>query len=209
MSSDAVASSNSDVILVYARIRPPAKRKVHRNGTGQYECMENEQADQDSTNNLDFLQLNVPKDDRIGGYIDNTIEKYQFSFHKLFDMNSKQNEIFSTMATPIIDNTLNGYNGTIFAYGQTGSGKTYTMTGGTANYDDRGLIPRTISYIFKKCKENKEYNHKIEISYLEIYNNDGYDLLNEDEGNKNFYNHNDNDEYYDKFKNKNTNTNTN
>jgi Tfp pilus assembly pilus retraction ATPase PilT len=30
----------------------------------------------------------------------------------------------------VIDNCLDGYNGTIFAYGQTGSGKTYTMSGG-------------------------------------------------------------------------------
>ena len=28
------------------------------------------------------------------------------------------------MAKPVIDNCLEGYNGTIFAYGQTGSGKT-------------------------------------------------------------------------------------
>ncbi len=161
MSSDTPTSTKSDVILVYARIRPPAKRKIHRNGTGQYELIDNEEAQQNSRNNFDFLHLNVPKDDRIGGYIDNTIEKYQFSFHKIFDMNTKQNEIFSAMAIPIIDNTLNGYNGTIFAYGQTGSGKTYTMTGGTASYDERGLIPRTITYIFKKCKENKEYSHKV------------------------------------------------
>jgi DNA replication protein DnaC len=29
----------------------------------------------------------------------------------------------------IIENVLEGYNGTIFAYGQTGTGKTHTMTG--------------------------------------------------------------------------------
>jgi len=30
----------------------------------------------------------------------------------------------------LVENVLEGYNGTIFAYGQTGCGKTYTMTGG-------------------------------------------------------------------------------
>lgn len=43
---------------------------------------------------------------------------------------------------------MDGYNGTIFAYGPTGSGKTYTITGGTEKYTERGIIPRTLSYIF-------------------------------------------------------------
>ncbi|CAH7208769.1 Kif6 [Phodopus roborovskii] len=45
---------------------------------------------------------------------------------------------------------LAGYNGTIFAYGQTGSGKTFTITGGAERYSDRGIIPRTLSYIFEQ-----------------------------------------------------------
>ena len=44
---------------------------------------------------------------------------------------------------------VSGYNGTIFAYGQTGSGKTFTITGGAEKYSQRGIIPRTLSYIFE------------------------------------------------------------
>lgn len=44
---------------------------------------------------------------------------------------------------------LAGYNGTIFAYGQTGSGKTFTITGGAERYSDRGIIPRTLSYLYE------------------------------------------------------------
>jgi hypothetical protein len=46
-----------------------------------------------------------------------------------------------------------GYNCCIFAYGQTGAGKTFTMMG--VNYEDtnyfelRGLIPRTLEYLFE------------------------------------------------------------
>lgn len=32
---------------------------------------------------------------------------------------------------------------------QTGSGKTFTITGGAERYVDRGLIPRSLSYIFE------------------------------------------------------------
>lgn len=48
---------------------------------------------------------------------------------------------------------LAGYNGTIFAYGQTGSGKTFTITGGAERYCDRGIIPRTLSYIFDQLQK--------------------------------------------------------
>ena len=32
---------------------------------------------------------------------------------------------------------------------KTGSGKTFTITGGPEKYDDRGIIPRSISYFFE------------------------------------------------------------
>ncbi|CAH2256221.1 kinesin KIF6 isoform X2 [Pelobates cultripes] len=72
---------------------------------------------------------------------------------------------------------LTGYNGTIFAYGQTGSGKTFTITGGAERYSDRGIIPRTLSYIFEQFQKDSSKVYSIHISYLEIYNECGYDLL--------------------------------
>ncbi len=45
------------------------------------------------------------------------------------------------MGDELLENSLNGFNNTLFAYGQTGSGKTHTVTGPP---DDRGLIPRMI-----------------------------------------------------------------
>ena len=42
---------------------------------------------------------------------------------------------------------------------QTGSGKTFTITGGAERYIDRGIIPRTLSYIF-------EYFEKVSLSQV-------------------------------------------
>ncbi|KFO27004.1 Kinesin-like protein KIF6 [Fukomys damarensis] len=72
---------------------------------------------------------------------------------------------------------LAGYNSTIFAYGQTGSGKTFTITGGAERYSDRGIIPRTLSYIFEQLQKDSSKIYTTHISYLEIYNECGYDLL--------------------------------
>lgn len=63
---------------------------------------------------------------------------------------------------------LAGYNGTIFAYGQTGTGKTFTMTGGAEHYSDRGIIPRTLSYLYE-CTEVYTLILKFAESFLSIY----------------------------------------
>lgn len=36
---------------------------------------------------------------------------------------------------------------------QTGSGKTFTITGGAERYVDRGIIPRTLSYVFEQISK--------------------------------------------------------
>ena len=74
-----------------------------------------------------------------------------------------------------------------YSYGQTGSGKTFTITGGPERYDDRGLIPRSLAYLFKSIKNDEKNgtSYSCYISYLEIYNEYGYDLLQESMKNKN------------------------
>ena len=94
-------------------------------------------------------------------------------------MLTQQERVFNEVAKDVVDGCFDGYNGTIFAYGQTGSGKTFTITGGAERYADRGIIPRTLSYIFAHVREHTTHKFKINISYLEIYNANGYDLLNE------------------------------
>ena len=81
------------------------------------------------------------------------------------------------MAAPVIEQCLAGYNGTIFAYGQTGSGKTFTMSGGDS-WEERGLIPRVFSNLFETLQErSNEVEYQVYASYLEIYNENGFDLL--------------------------------
>jgi kinesin family protein 6/9 len=83
------------------------------------------------------------------------------------------------VAKPVIENCIKGYNGTIFVYGQTGSGKTHSMSGGET-WEQRGIIPRTFSHLFKNITlMNRDPNIKYQlyVSYFEIYNENGYDLL--------------------------------
>ncbi|XP_045919303.1 kinesin-like protein KIF6 isoform X2 [Micropterus dolomieu] len=123
-----------------------------------------------------FLEFVVPRD-LADGFVNNKRECYKFRFQKVFDHTVKQDEIFENIAKPVADSVLAGYNGTIFAYGQTGSGKTFTITGGAERYSDRGIIPRTLSYLFERFSQDSSTVYSTHISYLEIYNEMGYDLL--------------------------------
>lgn len=110
-------------------------------------------------------------------YINNSKLNYAFHFNGILGMNSSQEDVFSKVGTAAVQNAMEGYNSTIFAYGQTGSGKTFTITGGAERYSDRGIIPRAISMIYNKIRSQPGLEFKAYISYLEIYNEHGYDLL--------------------------------
>lgn len=51
------------------------------------------------------------------------------------------------------------------------------MTGGVERYVDRGIIPRAISAIFADITKRAGSQYAVHISYLEIYQDTGYDLL--------------------------------
>ncbi|CAF1404841.1 unnamed protein product [Adineta steineri] len=122
------------------------------------------------------LSVMIPKE-ATDGYINNKKEDFRFRFRQIFDQTAKQEDVFALVARPVIDNVISGYNGTIFAYGQTGSGKTFTITGGPERFSDRGIIPRSLSYIFQQFGQHADQSHTVHVSYLEIYNENGYDLL--------------------------------
>ncbi|XP_010071892.1 PREDICTED: kinesin-like protein KIF9, partial [Pterocles gutturalis] len=91
--------------------------------------------------------------------------------------NASQELVYETVAKRLVAEALIGYNGTIMCYGQTGAGKTYTMTGATAEYKHRGIIPRAIQQVFKAAAQSVDALVTLRISYLEIYNETLLDLL--------------------------------
>ena len=48
--------------------------------------------------------------------------KNEFTFDEILNLNTTQDMIFKKCICPIIDKSLDGFNGCIFAYGQTGAG---------------------------------------------------------------------------------------
>nr|CAH8876465.1 unnamed protein product [Trichobilharzia regenti] len=115
--------------------------------------------------------------------INNQLQTVDYKFEKIF-YNASQEEIYQITASRLIVDALAGINGTIMCYGQTGAGKTYTMSGLSQLYNDRGIIPRGIAYLFEEIKNRSTLSITVKLSYFEIYNEQIIDLLNDISTNK-------------------------
>ena len=134
------------------------------------------------------INITIPRNES-KGIINNQKENWSFQFDKILH-NVAQEEVFEYVKS-VISSSTRGFNGTVFAYGPTGSGKTFTMSGSSSNFNYRGIIPRSITRLFQELGGKIEYESKVSISYLEIYNEIIFDLLspvpaNEQKGEINF-----------------------
>lgn len=107
---------------------------------------------------------------------------HQYAFDYCFNSEAEdgyndnsQSRIFELLGIDILYHSWEGFNTCLFAYGQTGSGKSYSMLG---TQSDPGVIPRICSSLFYFI-ENHAVDRKItvDVSFLEIYNERIYDLL--------------------------------
>uniref|UniRef100_A0AAX7TZ65 Kinesin motor domain-containing protein n=1 Tax=Astatotilapia calliptera TaxID=8154 RepID=A0AAX7TZ65_ASTCA len=165
-SAHLAASSESDSIKVFVRVRPLTRDTGLTTDGDQNLCLS-----VTSPNTIRLLSKPEPR---------------TFTYDHVADMDTTQDAVFSSVAKNIVESCMNGYNGTIFAYGQTGSGKTFTMLGPSEldNFTDdlRGVIPRSFEYLFflinrevERSSQSKSFLCKC--SFIEIYNEQIYDLL--------------------------------
>ncbi|CAP35266.2 Protein CBR-KLP-10 [Caenorhabditis briggsae] len=147
----------SQFIKTYGRIRPSA------NGSGTSPLVSTDKA------------VNVD--------LDNGRKTYEL--HRIFNSAATQEDVFACVSKKIVEDSADGFNGTVFAYGQTGSGKTHTMLGPTNSWSDpehKGLIPRSIEYLFElldaKTREFQKFTFSVNVEFVELYNEEIYDLLN-------------------------------
>lgn len=106
-----------------------------------------------------------------------------YTFDNVFDAKAKQFDVYRVVVEPLVEQVIEGYNCTVFAYGQTGTGKTYTMIGNRSDKDvsweedpTSGIIPRAIDQLLDDL-QNQNTEYTVRVSYLELYNEEAYDLL--------------------------------
>ncbi|GIL53792.1 hypothetical protein Vafri_9425 [Volvox africanus] len=162
--------SEADNIKVAVRVRPLFPHETERGGTTVVQVSSNT-----------TIKVVVP------GPAGTSMQR-DFAFHACLGPDVNQADVLHLCGVPqLLDAALAGYNVTVFAYGQTGSGKTYTMSGreeviGSDSYlgdAHDGIITRAIQHLFAAAETRKaEAKFAVAASYLEIYNEGIYDLLN-------------------------------
>ena len=170
-------------IETFLRIRPSeyvigqinSNSMTSREYSDRYDVITDSNEMNYEVNNNNLIEIKLPEEMR-KGYVNNLKRTYEFKYDGVFDITSSQEDIFECVGEKVIKNSIEGYNNTVFCYGQTGSGKTFTMCG-SKQWKERGLIPRILIDLFKQIKTAKDYSYEIFISYLEIYNENAYDLL--------------------------------
>ncbi|ETW08636.1 hypothetical protein H310_01172 [Aphanomyces invadans] len=100
-----------------------------------------------------------------------------FHFDDVLGSQVTQEQVYQRVAAEAVESVMNGYNGTVMAYGQTGAGKTFTMSGGKTCFADRGICARSISSMFQAMQNDSDHSYSVRVSYIEIYNEQLYDLL--------------------------------
>lgn len=103
------------------------------------------------------------------------LPQHQFLYDSVFKPDTTNEEVYDSVAAPIVEGALGGFNATVFAYGQTSSGKTHSMLG-TA--EDPGITPLAIRHVLRTVKAAKTRTFLIRVAYVEIYNDKIRDLQN-------------------------------
>lgn len=137
----------------------------------------------------DFVQLdperNTVKIDKPTKLSAETVNNQKRSYMAKMDQildKAPQEVVYDAVARDVVSPVMEGYNGTVMAYGQTGAGKTFTMFGpSNGDYAQRGIIPRAIDQVFDSIDHSQESSFTVHVSFLEIYNEGLFDLLNESE----------------------------
>ncbi|KAK8444043.1 hypothetical protein SEVIR_9G072200v4 [Setaria viridis] len=111
--------------------------------------------------------------------IQNRTKERRYTFDHVYAPGCSNSDVYKNISSTIAG-VVQGLNATVFAYGSTGSGKTYTMVG---THSDPGLMVLSFRTIFELIKMDASPDtFEVSCSYLEVYNEVIYDLLERSSG---------------------------
>ncbi|XP_068656248.1 kinesin-like protein KIN-8B [Aristolochia californica] len=112
--------------------------------------------------------------------IQNRTKEKSYTFDYAFGPECTNEDVYRRSIASTTAGIVQGLNATVFAYGSTGSGKTHTMVG---TRKDHGLMVLSLHMIFDLIKKAESSNvFEVTCSYLEVYNEVIYDLLEKSSG---------------------------
>ena len=122
-----------------------------------------------------------------------------FQLDKVFNMESRQEDVFETIGEVALSSLRQGFNSTVFCYGPSGTGKSYTCygpegaVGGVidaastprkhtsaarwAGSPEAGLIPRAAAQLFGEIERARHGRFLLRVSFVQLYRENLSDLL--------------------------------
>ena len=159
------STSNCDSIKTFCRIRP-------FNGVNELFIPNTADKRVLHINSQNFQKLNI---NTTSGKLINS-----YTFSEVFDESSSQEKVFETTCKDLIlDLIQKDKSGLIFTYGMTNAGKTFTVTGSPSS---PGILPQSLTFLFKYCQD-ENIKLSIHCNFVEIYQEDVFDLLSLDPSN--------------------------
>eukprot|EP00756_Hemistasia_phaeocysticola_P010493 Hpha_TRINITY_DN15020_c7_g10::TRINITY_DN15020_c7_g10_i1::g.124637::m.124637/K10396/KIF5; kinesin family member 5 len=140
-------------IQVFFRLRPPNKGEIERGDT--CDCVK------------------VDGQDKTVVTLGERPTRYKF--HGVFLRDSKQQDVFESVAKNAVLDAFDGFIGLMFVYGQTGTGKTFTMSCQEPGLE--GVFQRSMEMVFNKIKEDKGGDYNVSCTFIQIYQEVIQDLL--------------------------------
>lgn len=149
-----------DRVQVYARKRPML-------GEGEDAVQVDESAHQFSLKQSNTRATASLKDSR-----------KMYTFDHVFSSSASQEEVYSTVAQPMVADVMRGYHACVLAYGQTGSGKTHSLLNpGETGAEDAGIVPRLFSELFARAAADHKKRYEVHAAMFQVYNEQVDDLL--------------------------------
>jgi hypothetical protein len=163
-------SSSEGNVRVVLRVRPLANYELEK---GCKQVVQRVPKADESDDGPEVVQINQT-------------EKRFFELDAVLDETYSQKDLYerSGASRAITEDLFKGYNCTILAYGQTGSGKTFSMGSASDQTPEigemDGVIPRACMDLFVNIMAKCDGNAHVELSYLEVYNEEIRDLMTKD-----------------------------
>eukprot|EP00668_Euglena_longa_P034086 GGOE01043821.1.p1 GENE.GGOE01043821.1~~GGOE01043821.1.p1 ORF type:complete len:773 (+),score=300.45 GGOE01043821.1:29-2320(+) len=157
-----MSGKQQKTVRVFLRVRPPVRQELERKDV--LDCISVQPHDPTT------CLVKNPK-----AKSDGEAEVKEHRFHRCFDQDSTQDEVYERIARDTIDDVFDGYHGLIFVYGQTGTGKTYTLC--CQEEGKEGILYNSVVEIFARIQQDAHHEYECSLQFVQIYNEIIQDLL--------------------------------
>ncbi|XP_075970194.1 kinesin-like protein KIF18A isoform X2 [Anticarsia gemmatalis] len=161
-------------IKVVVRVRPLNDKEMEQNNRVVVDVVDDKMLVFDPKEEIrPFFYQGVQQPNK--NFLKRANKELKFVFDNVCGQGASNKDVFEITTKDMLSALMEGYNCSVFVYGATGAGKTFTMIG---NNEHPGITYLTMEHLFYLINTHvKDREFDIGVSYIEVYNENVYDLL--------------------------------